>query len=145
MDWIFAHLVLNHFPIILAVVASLAAVVAAVSGRDGAWRYAIVTGLLAAVAAPIAFLTGQQAEEVAESLPRLAEEAIETHEHWGLYALIALGVAGVLAVLALALKSRGTRWLFAVGMWAATGVMLQTALHGGEIEHSEEARTGEVR
>jgi hypothetical protein len=60
MDWIFAHLVVNHFPIILAVVASLAAVVAAVSGRDGAWRYAIATGLLAAVAAPIAFLTGQQ-------------------------------------------------------------------------------------
>jgi uncharacterized membrane protein len=144
MDWIFAHLVVNHFPIILAVVASLAVVVAAVSGRDGVWRYAIVTGLLAAVAAPIAFLTGQQAEEVAESLPRLTEEAIETHEHWGMYALIALGVAGVLAVLALALKSRGTRWLFAVGMWAATAVTLQTALHGGEIEHNEEARTGVV-
>ena len=145
MDWIYAHLVVNHFPIILAVIASLAAVVAAISGREGAWRYAIVTGLLAAVAAPIAFLTGQQAEEIAESLPGLAEEAIETHEHWGLYALIALGVAGVLAILALALKTRGSRWLFAVGLWAATGVTLQTALHGGEIEHNEEARTGAVR
>jgi hypothetical protein len=51
----------------------------------------------------------------------------------------------VLAVLALALKSRGTRWLFAVGMWAATAVTFQTALHGGEIEHNEEARTGVVR
>lgn len=141
MDWIYAHLVVNHFPIILAVLASGAALVAAVSGREGAWRYAAVTGLLAGIAAPVAFLTGQQAEEIAERLPGLAEEAIENHEHWGLYALIALGVAGVLAIAALILRSRGARWAFAVGIWAATGVTLQTAVHGGEIEHPAEART----
>jgi hypothetical protein len=91
MDWIHAHLVVNHFPIVLSGLASLAA--------------------------PIAFLTGQRAEEVAESLPGLAEEAIETHEHWGLYALVALGI------------------------WAATAVAGGTAFYGGEIEHPKEART----
>lgn len=141
MDWIHAHLVVNHFPIVLSVLASLAALAAAVTGRENAWRYAVVTGLLAGLAAPIAFLTGQRAEEVAESLPGLAEEAIETHEHWGLYALIALGIGGLLAIVALVRKSRGTRWVFAIGIWAATAIAGGTAFYGGEIEHPKEART----
>jgi uncharacterized membrane protein len=141
MDWIHAHLVVNHFPIVLSVLASIAALAAAVTGRENAWRYAVVTGLLAGLAAPIAFLTGQRAEEVAESLPGLAEEAIETHEHWGLYALIALGIAGLLAIVALVRKSRGTRWVFAIGIWAATAIAGGTAFYGGEIEHPKEART----
>jgi uncharacterized membrane protein len=141
MDWIHAHLVVNHFPIVLSVLASLAAIAASVSGRENAWRYAVVTGLLAGLAAPVAFLTGKQAEEVAEALPGLAEEAIETHEHWGLYALIALGIAGLLAIVALVRKSRGTRWIFAIGIWAATAVAGGTAFYGGEIEHPKEART----
>ena len=141
MDWIHAHLVVNHFPIVLSVMASLAALLAAISGRENAWRYAVVTGLLAGLAAPIAFLTGQRAEEVAESLPGLAEEAIETHEHWGLYALIALGIAGLLAIVALVRKSRGTRWVFAIGIWIATAIAGGPAFYGGEIEHPKEART----
>jgi uncharacterized membrane protein len=142
MDWIYAHLVVNHFPIVLASVASAAALVAAVLGREGAWRYSVVTGLLAALAAPVAFLTGKQAEDVAESLPGLAEEAIERHEQWGLYALIALLVAGVLAVVALVRKSTRMRWLFAIGIWAATATTGLTALHGGDIEHDPAARGG---
>src|SRR5512134_974959 len=141
MDWIHAHLVVNHFPIVLSVLASLAALLAAISGRENAWRYAVVTGLLAGLAAPVAFLTGQRAEEVAESLPGLAEEAIETHEHWGLYALIALGIAGLLAIVALVRKGRGTRWVFAIGIWVATAIAGGTAFYGGEIEHPKEART----
>ena len=142
MDWIYAHLLVNHFPIVLAVIASLAAVVAAMSGRDGAWRYAAVTGLLAGIAAPIAFLTGQRAEEIAESIPGVAEEAIETHEHWGLYALIALGVAGLLAILALVLRSKGARWVYAIAIWGATAVTAMTANHGGKIEHDPADRAG---
>ena len=145
MDWIHAHLVVNHFPIVLSVLASLAALLAAISGRENAWRYAVVTGLLAGLAAPIAFLTGQRAEEVAESLPGLAEEAIEAHEHWGLYALIALGIAGLLAIVALVRKSHGTRWTFAIGIWVATAIAGGTAFYGGEIEHPKEARTGVER
>ena len=140
MDWIYAHLIVNHFPIVLAVVASIAALIAALTGREWTWRHAAGTGLLAGIAAPIAFLTGQRAEEIAESLPGLAEEAIELHEHWGLYALIALAVAGLLAILALVMLSRGLRWAFAIGMWVATAITLQTAKHGGEIEHPAEER-----
>lgn len=140
MDWIHAHLVVNHGPVVLALTASAAAIVAAISGREGAWRYAAITGLLAALSAPIAFLTGQRAEEVAEAIPRLSEEAIETHEHWGLYALIALGIAGLLAILALVRRTRGVRWIFAIGLWLATGIGGTTAYFGGEIEHPAEAR-----
>jgi uncharacterized membrane protein len=142
MDWIYAHLVVNHFPIVLAVLASSAAAIAALSGREGVWRYAAVTGLLAGIAAPIAFLTGNRAEEIAEQLPGIAEEAIETHEHWGLYALIALGIAGVLAILALITRSRGARWLFAIGIWVATAVVTMTANYGGKIEHDPAERAG---
>lgn len=140
MDWIYAHLVVNHFPIILSIVASLAAVVAVVTGRDGVWRYAVVTGLLAALAAPLAYLSGGQAEEIAESLPGLAEEAIEAHENWGLYALIALLVAGLLAVVALVRRTSGPRWMFAIGIWVATAITGVTAMRGGDIEHDPSTR-----
>ena len=143
MDWVYVHLVVNHFPIVLAVIASLAAVVAAVSDREGAWRYAAVTGLLAAIAAPLAFLTGNRAEEIAENRPGLAEDAIETHEHWGLYALIALGIAGLLAILAIVLRSRGARWVYAIAIWGATAVTAMTANYGGKIEH-DPAERGEA-
>ncbi|HUF90681.1 MAG TPA: hypothetical protein VMR66_11955 [Gemmatimonadota bacterium] len=139
MDWLYAHLAVNHFPIVLAVVASAATVVAAASGREGAWRYAGVTGLLAGLTAPIAYITGTRAEDAAEELWYTSHEVIERHEHWGLYALIALGVAGLLAIVALRTRSSGPRWAFALAIWIATGVATVTALFGGDIVHESEA------
>lgn len=40
MEWLYAHLVVNHFPIVLSVIASLAALVALGTRREGPWRYA---------------------------------------------------------------------------------------------------------
>lgn len=139
MDWIHAHLVANHFPIILAVVGSLAALVALATGREGVWRYAGVTGLLAAVTAPLAYITGTRAEDAAEDLWYVSHDVLEHHEHWGLYALIALGVAGLLALVALKTRARGPRIVFALALWAATGVAGLTALYGGDIVHESEA------
>ena len=139
MDWLYAHLIVNHFPIILAVIGSLAALVALGTGKEGAWRYAGITGLLAGLAAPLAYLSGTRAEDAAEDLWYASHEAIEHHEQWGLYALIALGVAGVAAIVALRSRARAPRLTFAVLLWAATGVVLVTALHGGDIVHGSEA------
>ena len=139
MDWLHAHLVVNHFPIILAVVASLAALVALGTGREGAWRYAGMTGLLAGLTAPIAYITGTRAEDPAEELWYVSHDVLEHHEHWGLYALIALGVVGLLAILALKSRARSMRLLFAIVLWAATGVATLTALYGGDIVHDSEA------
>lgn len=142
MDWIYVHLIVNHFPIVLSVVASAAALVAAMSGRQGAWRFACVSGLLAGLTAPLAYLSGRQAEEVAEEIWYVAHEAIEHHEHWGLYALIALGVAGLLAIIALRSGAPRARWAFAIAIWVATGVAGLAALHGGDIVHGSEALEG---
>lgn len=139
MDWLYGHLVVNHFPLILAVVGSLAALAALATGREAAWRYAGVTGLLAGLSAPIAYLTGTRAEDAAEDLWYVTHDVLEQHEHWGLYALIALGVAGLLAILALKTRARGPRLLFAAALWAATGVGTLTALYGGDIVHDSEA------
>lgn len=135
MDWLHAHLVVNHFPIILAVVGSCAALLALGTGREGIWRYAGVSGLLAGMSAPLAYITGTRAEDPAEELWYVSHEALEHHEHWGLYALVALGLAGVLAIVALKSRARGARLTFAVCLWAATGVTAVTALHGGDLVH----------
>lgn len=142
MDWIYAHLVVNHFPIVLSVVASAAALLAALSDRQSAWRFACVNGLLAGLAAPVAYLSGTRAEEAAEEVWYAAHEAIEHHEHWGLYALIALGVAGLLAIVALRSRGPRARWAFAIAIWVATGVAGVAALHGGDIVHGSAALEG---
>ena len=132
------HLVLNHLPVVgaLVAVATLLAGLradAAALRRWGAWLVAGV-GVLALAA----YLTGQAAEEAAT---RFADKRwIEAHERAALIGLIAAAAVGLVS-LAVALRrtppSRRAAALLAVLELGAFGALGWTAAQGGRIRHEE--------
>ena len=94
LDWPYAHLLVNHFPIILTYLGLAAALVAVVRRRRVAWLYALVTLTLAGAGAYPALLTGQQAGPVMEKRWYVEEAAVDAHEEAGetaLWILLAMG------------------------------------------------------
>jgi hypothetical protein len=136
MDAVTLHLRTNHFPIILSVVATVAAVLALVLRKEGIWRYALVTALLAGLTAPIAYWTGDRAEDMAGEFENIALEHMADHEESAKFALAGLLVAGGAAVLALAKPNLGTRIGFLAVSLAATGLTGYTSSQAGKIVHN---------
>jgi uncharacterized membrane protein len=132
------HLRVNHFPVVLALVGALACVVAAALRRDAVWRYALVTVVLAAVTAPLAYWTGLRAEDIAAEYELIASGDMEPHENAATAAMIALLVSGVAAGVALRKPSVAARWIALVLVLAAAGLMTWTAKIGGGIVHNQD-------
>ena len=137
------HLMLNHSPL-------LGLVFGAVLLAYGLWRGAedvqkASLGLLAVagLSAIAVYLTGEPAEEIVEGLAGVSHDAIEAHEEWGWYALIAGIATGVLAFGTLLLGwmrerlGRGAVVLTLVLALLSSGLIGYTANLGGKISHPE--------
>lgn len=139
MDWVRLHLMVNHFPIILIMAGTLAAIAAILARSRGIWRYAFITVLLAGLTSPVAYLTGVRSEDVVEEAWYTEHDQIEEHEASGLYALIALLLAGIAAAVGLWRDSGIVRGVFVALSVLAAGVTAYAALEGGEIVHDSPA------
>ena len=137
------HLVLNHIPLLgLLFGAALLAY--------GLWRSQTEVqqaslGLLAVAGLAIiaVYLTGEPAEEVVEGLAGVSHDAIEAHEEFAWYGLVAGIATGVMALGALlfgALRRRLVRWTAVATLVVAlvsVGLIGYTANLGGKISHPE--------
>ena len=97
--------------------------------------------IVALLAIP-AYLTGEPAEEIAERLPGVTEQLIETHEDAAKIAFAASLVVGMLALAGLGLyRGKEPPLAMALGLvalaLAAAGAMAWTANLGGKIRHPE--------
>ncbi|HKL87845.1 MAG TPA: hypothetical protein VJ884_02495, partial [Salinibacter sp.] len=137
------HLILNHIPL-------LGLIFGAVLLAYGLWRGAedvqkASLGLLAVagLSAIAVYLTGEPAEEVVEGLAGVSHDAIEAHEEWGWYALVAGIATGVLALGTLLFGwvqerlGRGAVVLTLVVALLSSGLIGYTANLGGKISHPE--------
>lgn len=135
-DPVFIHLRLNHFPIMLGIVGAAAAVLAAILRKDGIWRYALITVVIAAATSPVAWWTGTRAVEKAEGFSYIDAEMMDIHEESAEKATVVMVVAGVAAAVALWKPSPLTRWVFLALALAGAGAMAWTGSHGGQIVHA---------
>ena len=133
MDPIYQHLRINHFPVILGIVAFAAAALALFVKRDGAWRYACITAILAAASAPIAYWTGLRAEDKAEGIDWYDAYSMGEHGDIALWAMIALLAAGIAAGVALMKPKPLTRWIVLVCAAATAGLVVWCGYEGGHI------------
>lgn len=148
MDSTHIHLLLNHFPIIGTLIATVllawAVVTKNTSLRSAGYSLLIAMAL---VAIPV-YLTGEPAEESVEDLPGVSESHIEQHEDAAKSALIAMEVAGVLALAGLIAARKGhaqsnTLGLATLGVAVVTcALMGYTGNLGGQIHHQEIRGTG---
>jgi len=137
------HLLLNHLPILGVLFGLLILSTGFFLKNTSIKRTALGIFVLSAIFAVPAYLTGEGAEEVVESLPGVSENLIEAHED---LANIFLWMVGALGLFSLAtfyadLKSKSiSSTLYAITFVAALGSMIfaqQVGTSGGEIRHTE--------
>src|SRR5262245_47527336 len=137
---------LNHVPIVGLGFVLLTLLVAWMRRDDMLLRLALAFGIVVALGAIGARLTGSGAEEAVEKLPGVTEAVIERHEDAANLATIVVGLLGIASLGGLWLWRRTPvpRW-FHLGLLALTvasgGLMTYTANLGGQVRHTE-IRTG---
>ena len=137
------HLLLNHVPVIGVAFCLLLALYAFMRRSRELEATALWAFVLVAVLTVPVYLTGEPAEEIAESLPGVSEAVIEPHEESALLALAAVEVLGLLALAMLMAGRLGggrPRWMFVMVLvlaFVASGMMARTANLGGQIRHTE--------
>lgn len=144
VDWPHVHILLNHFPIILAVVGTAALLLATVRGQRASWLYGTISLTLAAVTVIPTYFTGEPAEHALARPWYVTRGAIGTHEDAARIAAILVVIAGLVAVIAWRRLVRyprevrmpgALRTALLVTALAASGSIGYAAWLGGRIIH----------
>jgi uncharacterized membrane protein len=144
IDWAHIHIMVNHFPVILAVMGALAVVLAIVRGQRGIWLYATVSLTLAAVTVIPTYFTGDPAKNALNRPWYVAPGVIKAHEDAATIAALLVVLAGLVALFAwrrLVRYSREVRMpgtlraaLFVTSIAAAISIAYASLL-GGRVVH----------
>jgi hypothetical protein len=154
MDAAYLHILLNHFPVILAVMGTLSALLALSIQKRGLWVYDAASLTIAGVLVYPVLLTGHAAEEIVEKRWYASRDAIKAHEEAAeLATWITLG-AGVLAAYAWHRAARprhredrfpgSLQVLLTVAGLAASGALGNAAYQSGFIVHKAASPPGTV-
>ncbi|HEX4952718.1 MAG TPA: hypothetical protein VF017_04915 [Thermoanaerobaculia bacterium] len=141
MNWIHAHLVVNHLPVLGPVFALGLGAAGVILKKRDLERAAYVVLVLAALLTVAAFFTGEKAEEAAERSGAVNHRLIHEHEEEAEFARLVAFAAGALAAGAWWASRKGKtapiwlRLLVLVGAGATLLHMAHTATHGGQIRH----------
>ncbi|MFM8840119.1 MAG: hypothetical protein ACKOFB_03365 [bacterium] len=143
------HLLVNHLPIILPMIAIIARITAFFLDSDALKRFAMIILILSGIFAFASMQSGEKAEEMLESTVFFTESYIEAHEEAAETYAIFTYVIAVMAIISLwadftkksfaMILSEITLGLCIVSMYFAQ----KTGTTGGEIRH-EEIRPGFV-
>jgi uncharacterized membrane protein len=137
------HLLLNHLPVIGTIFGLLLLLFALLCKSEEVKRSALGVFVFAALTAVPTYLTGEPAEEVAEHLPGVTHALIESHEEAALFALLAIGLTGLVSLGGLWLARRAEKlppWMIVAPLALALiagGLLGWTANLGGQIRHTE--------
>ncbi|MES2176393.1 MAG: hypothetical protein V4550_00900 [Gemmatimonadota bacterium] len=136
------HLLINHVPILGAILAVLLLLVSRWYGGEILARTALVLLVVVGLAGTGAKYTGEPAEDAVRGLPGITRAAIHEHEE--------MADTAFLAAVAVALVSAGilARWrrepipgaaftVALLGSLAVSGLMAYTGLLGGQVRHTE--------
>ncbi len=143
MNWAHVHLIVNHFPVVTAILGLPLFLVALLRKSDVLRGAALAIFVAAGVLAAPAYFTGEPAEERIGHLPGVKEDDIDRHEEAAEIAAIVVGVQGFVALVALLLQRRthglpapiaATLLVLSV---ASAVLMARAANRGGMIRHSE--------
>lgn len=142
MSAVHLHLLLNHFPVVGAVLGVLLLSYALVRKSSDLTKVAFGLFALLGVVAGVVYLTGGSAEEAVENLPGLSETLLERHEEAALAATIVMGAVGAIALfLLLVFRRRAVpRAMITAALLVAVGgvgVLGYAANLGGQIRHTE--------
>lgn len=137
------HLALNHIPVLGTLFGAVLLALGLWRTNDTIQQVGFGVLVLAGAGAIAVYLTGEPAEEVVEGVAGVSHDAIEAHEEWGWYALLAGLGTGVFALGALLLQAAGRRLAAGLRVFVlvlallTSGVMAYAANLGGKVHHPE--------
>jgi len=143
LSWPYAHLVINHFPVVLSVSALAVTILALLLGRRGLWLTAMGVLTFASVFVyPVKF-TGDKADHVLNDPWYIHRGVIKAHDDAALWALWVILIAGAFAAYSwwrslkrpAELIPAWMRWGVFVGALLAVATVARTAYLGGKIIH----------
>jgi uncharacterized membrane protein len=143
ISWPYAHLLINHFPVVLSVSALVAALLALILKRRGLWLTAMGALTVAGLFIFPVHFTGDQADHALGDPWYIARGAIEAHDTAAGIAMYVILLVGVFAAYSWwrSLKPEGVLipgWMRAgvlIGSIAAVATVTYTAYLGGKIIH----------
>lgn len=140
MDPILLHLRANHFPLVLGMLGAAAMVVALVS-RHHVWlRYAQITLILAAIAAPIAYFSGDEALDTLRERHTWYIDRQQAHDHEEAdeQAAIALVITGIIAAVSVWKNNRAMKVVLLIAGLVSAVLVSIAGYEGGKIEHENQ-------
>ena len=143
MNEVHFHLLTNHFPIIVPIIAFLVLIGGFIFRSDMVKKTALALFVFAAVSTFVAMATGDKAEHFAEKIPGISHDIIHEHEEIAeTFALLnyILGAVSLAGIWALWKNHRFANLLtYAVFILALVSFWFanQTGTTGGEIRHTE--------
>ncbi|HEY3133481.1 MAG TPA: hypothetical protein VGJ47_02525 [Gemmatimonadaceae bacterium] len=143
LSWPYAHLLINHFPVVLSISALAVTVLALLLGRRGLWLTAMGALTTAGLFIYPVHFTGDQADQALNDPWYIHPGVIEAHDNAATIAMWVILVAGAFAAYSWwrSLKRPAELipgWMRAgvvVGSLAAVGTVTYTAYLGGKIIH----------
>jgi len=142
MSFTHLHLLLNHFPVIGAIIAIGLLAFGFVKKNGPVSKAALALLAILGALSIAVFLTGEPAEEAIEKLPGFSEAITERHEEAALAATIALSTLGAfsLGILTWFRRREVPRWLTlgTLMLSLVSGTLMgYTAMLGGQVRHTE--------
>lgn len=136
MSWVYLHLVVHQFPIVLAVAGVAVGLSGWAAGRSDLERFGVLSLLLAGAAAIPSYYTGLAAADTAARRTFVEPGAIEHHRTWATWAAVLLASAGIFAGFSLWQPGdrRLRRFVLLAGL-AAAALTGYAAWLGGQIVH----------
>ncbi len=144
LDWPHAHLLINHFPIILAVMGAVAVITALIMRYHGVWQYGVASLFFMGLSAWPTVFTGEHADEALNDPWYIVRGSIDKHQDAAELAMWVMIATGVIAAYAWwrslprnnerrALPVTWLRILVLLGALASLGTVSWAALLGGNI------------
>ena len=143
ISWPYAHLLINHFPVVLSVAALVVAILALLVQRRGLWLTSMGALTVAGLFVYPVHLTGMEADEALNDPWYVRPGVIESHEDAGTVAMYIILLVGAFAAYSWwrSLKRPADvmpAWMRAgilFGALAAVSGVTYTAYLGGNIIH----------
>lgn len=143
MDYTHLHLLLNNFPIIGTLTATLFLLYGLLSKNDGLQKISIGAIIIMAIIAIPVFLTGEPAEESVENISGISEAVIEPHEEAAELAFWVMEITGIIGLISLFISKMNKKLaqvfviITLVSSFISFGLMARTGYLGGRIRHTE--------
>ncbi len=143
MDWVYFHIVINHFPIVGVIIGTVLLAVGMVFKSRGVEISGLGTIVFTSLIAIVAYMSGDPASEIMMDFPGVAKSLISRHENIatvGMYLIVPAGLTAASSLYGIWKKDKSVHFLIIITLifsLVSLGMMVYIGHTGGQIRHTE--------